>query len=47
MVGLIARVVPLAGYSHYEKRVERHAEYFPTLPAAVLLMGLDFIGGVF
>lgn len=49
MVGLVGlTMLLLAGYSKYEERVERYAEYFPAFSAAVLiLMGIGFIVGVF
>lgn len=46
IVGLTLLLI--AGYTHYEERVERYTEYLPTFSAAVLiLMGVGFIVGVF
>lgn len=37
----------VAGFEHYEERIEHYAQYFPTISAAILiLMGLGFIAGV-
>lgn len=49
IVGLVGlTMLLLAGYTHYEERVEEYTEYFPTISAAVLiLMGIGFIVGVF
>ena len=46
IVGLTLLLI--AGYTHYEERVERYAKYLPTFSAAVLIiMGVGFIVGVF
>lgn len=38
----------IAGYTHYEERVERYTDYLPPFSATVLiLMGISFIVGVF
>ncbi len=45
IVGLTLLLI--AGYTHYEERAERYAEYLPTFSAAVLIiMGVGFIVGV-
>jgi len=48
LVALVALTLLLvAGFEHYEDRVARLAEHFPTISAAVLiLIGLGFIFGV-
>jgi nickel/cobalt exporter len=48
ILALVALTLLLvAGFEHYEERVERYAEYFPMLSAAVLiLMGIGFLVGV-
>ena len=49
IVGIVALTLLLiAGYEHYEERVERYTDYLPAFSAAVLiLMGLGFISGLF
>jgi nickel/cobalt exporter len=48
ILALVALTLLLvAGFEHYEEKVEHYAEYFPTISAAILiLMGLGFIAGV-
>ena len=48
IVGLVGLTLLLvAGYTRYEDRAERYAEYLPALSAAVLiLMGLGFVLGL-
>ena len=49
IVGLVGRTLLLvAGYTRYEDRAERYAEYLPAVSAAVLiLMGAGFVLGLF
>ena len=49
IVGIVTLTLLLiAGYEHYEERVERYTDYLPAFSAAVLiLMGLGFITGLF
>jgi ABC-type nickel/cobalt efflux system permease component RcnA len=49
MVALVGLTLLLiAGYYRYEERMERYAEHFPTISAAVLVvMGLGFVLGLF
>jgi len=45
IVGLTMALI--AGYQHYEQRVERYAPYLPVVSAAVLVtMGLGFVTGL-
>ena len=49
IVGIVGLTLLLiAGYTHYEERVERYTPYLPVFSAAVLIiMGVGFIVGVF
>ncbi|WP_338727438.1 hypothetical protein [Haladaptatus sp. DJG-WS-42] len=49
IISIIAlTMVLIAGYTHYEERVERYAKYLPTFSAVVLIvMGIGFLVGVF
>ncbi|NEU58205.1 hypothetical protein [Halorussus sp. MSC15.2] len=49
ILGIVALTLLLvAGYQHYEERVERYTDYLPAFSAAVLiLMGLGFVTGLF
>ena len=49
VVGIVGFTMLLvAGYEHYEERVERYTPYLPAFSAAVLVvMGLGFVSGVF
>ena len=49
IAGIVALTLTLiAGYQHYEERVERYTDYLPVFSATVLiLMGLGFITGLF
>ncbi|WP_158058982.1 hypothetical protein [Halorussus halophilus] len=49
IAGIVALTLLLiAGYEHYEERVERYTDYLPLFSAVVLiLMGLGFIVGLF
>jgi hypothetical protein len=49
VVAIVAfTVLLIAGYEHYEERVEEYAEYLPLLSAVVLVaMGLGFLFQVF
>lgn len=49
IAGIVALTLLLiAGYEHYEERVERYTDYLPVFSAVVLVvMGLGFISGLF
>jgi len=49
VVGIVGLTMLLiAGYQHYEEKVERYTPYLPVFSAAVLVvMGLGFVTGVF
>ena len=45
---VVLTVLFIAGYHHFEERVERYTPYLPLFSAAVLtIMGLGFITGIF